>query len=54
MVIPGGEPTIHADLAVFLEKISLTSLKVKLDTNGSNPGVLGSLLESGLLNYVAL
>ena len=54
VVITGGEPTVHGDLAGFLEKIAMTGLKIKLDTNGSNPAVLKSLLASGILDYVAV
>jgi len=38
--ICGGEPTIHKDLPQFIEEIKKLGLKVKLDTNGSNPDVL--------------
>lgn len=38
--ICGGEPTIHQDLPEFIAKIKEIGLKVKLDTNGSNPNIL--------------
>ncbi|MFA6636455.1 MAG: anaerobic ribonucleoside-triphosphate reductase activating protein [Candidatus Omnitrophota bacterium] len=54
VVITGGEPTIHEDLTDLIRKLSLTGLKIKLDTNGSHPAVLKDLLREGLLDYVAV
>lgn len=52
--VTGGEPTLQADLPFFLEKIKKLGYKIKLDTNGYQPGVLRSLLNDGLLDYVAM
>jgi pyruvate formate lyase activating enzyme len=52
--ITGGEPTLHADLAGFVEHIRALGYAVKLDTNGSNPEILGHLLETSSLDYVAM
>ena len=52
--ITGGEPTLHRDLPQLLEKITALGYPVKLDTNGTNPKMLGQLLEAGLLSYVAM
>lgn len=52
--VTGGEPTLQADLPLFLEKIKKLGYKVKLDTNGYQPGVLRQLLNEGLLDYVAM
>jgi len=52
--ITGGEPTLRGELPEFIRKIRQLGYLVKLDTNGSNPGMLGSLLEEGLLDYVAM
>lgn len=38
--ICGGEPTVHKDLPQFIVEIKKLGLKVKLDTNGSNPDIL--------------
>ena len=54
VVITGGEPTIHGDLAGFIKRISGIGLKVKLDTNGSNPKFLKEIISEGLLDYVAV
>ncbi|RIE15599.1 anaerobic ribonucleoside-triphosphate reductase activating protein [Candidatus Cryosericum septentrionale] len=52
--ITGGEPTLHADLVGFVERIRALDYAVKLDTNGSNPEMLGHLLETSSLDYVAM
>ena len=54
VVVTGGEPTIQEDLPVFLKKIKNIGLKVKLDTNGSNPNVLEHLLKEGILDALAV
>src|SRR5210317_1779771 len=40
VVISGGEPTLYEDLPGFAQKIKDLGLKVKLDTNGTNPDLL--------------
>ena len=52
--ITGGEPTLQGDLLAVLQKIRDKGFKVKLDTNGSNPGVLRECLEKNLVQYVAM
>lgn len=52
--ITGGEPTVMPDLTEFTRKIKDIGYKVKLDTNGSNPGKLFELIEKGLVDYVAM
>lgn len=54
VVITGGEPTLHTDLPQFIKKIKAKELKVKLDTNGSNPKLLTQLINEELLNYIAM
>ncbi len=54
IAISGGEPTIHPDLPILIAKIRDLGMKVKLDTNGSNPDMLEDLLGSGMLDYVAM
>lgn len=54
VVITGGEPTLHADLPDFIQQIRQFHLKIKLDTNGSNPQMLQYLLENQLLDYLAM
>lgn len=52
--ISGGEPTLTPNLADFVRKIKEKGFSVKLDTNGSRPEVLGSLIDENLLDYVAM
>lgn len=52
--VTGGEPTLQWDLEDFLKKIRETGLKIKLDTNGTNPGMVQRLLEEELLDYIAM
>jgi pyruvate formate lyase activating enzyme len=52
--ITGGEPTLHADLVGFVDRIRALGYAVKLDTNGSNPEMLRHLLETSSLDYVAM
>lgn len=56
IVITGGEPTIHGfDLTSLLMDLKKdTGLPVKLDTNGTQPALLGEILEAELVDYVAL
>jgi pyruvate formate lyase activating enzyme len=52
--ISGGEPTLQPDLPAFISRIKDMGYAVKLDTNGYRPAVLKSLVEAGLLDYVAM
>jgi pyruvate formate lyase activating enzyme len=54
VVVSGGEPTLHADLPEFIQKIKKMGFKVKLDTNGTNPKMLQKLLKNKLLDYIAM
>ena len=60
--ITGGEPTLHPWLPSLLRDLksvggstpSGVSLGIKLDTNGTHPEVLQSLIGEGLVDYVAM
>ncbi len=52
--ITGGEPTLHRELPAFIRKIKSLGIAVKLDTNGTNPGMLEELVKEGLLDYIAM
>ena len=54
VTLSGGEPTLEKNLHQFIKSIKNIPLAVKLDTNGLKPDVVYSLLEDGLLDYVAL
>ncbi len=52
--VTGGEPTVQPDLPEFLARIKALGLAVKLDTNGLHPKMVGSIIERGLVDYVAM
>jgi pyruvate formate lyase activating enzyme len=52
--ITGGEPCLHEDLAGFIRKLKSMRFLVKLDTNGSNPEILGDLIRNRFLDYIAM
>ena len=52
--ITGGEPPLQPDLADFLRRIKELGYAVKLDTNGALPDRLAALLDTGLVDYVAM
>ncbi|HEX2982644.1 MAG TPA: anaerobic ribonucleoside-triphosphate reductase activating protein [Ignavibacteriales bacterium] len=54
VVISGGEPAMHAGLDEFIKKIRAMNFLVKLDTNGSLPEVVQSLIDDSLLDYIAM
>jgi len=54
VVVCGGEPTVNKELPNFIEKIKQAGFFVKLDTNGSNSAMLKNLVESRLVDYVAM
>lgn len=52
--ITGGEPLLNPDIEELIVKIRSYGLLVKLDTNGAFPKRLESLLDKGLIDYVAM
>lgn len=54
VVVSGGEPTLMPDLVEKIRRIKELGFKVKLDTNGTNPLVVKSLIENKLIDYVAM
>lgn len=54
VVLTGGEPTLQPDLLPFLRQLRPLGLDLKLDTNGYRPNVLETLLDQGLVDYVAM
>ena len=54
VVISGGEPTLNKRLPFLCEKIKHKGYAVKLDTNGSRPGVIKNLVDHGLVDYIAM
>lgn len=54
VVITGGEPTLHKNLPELINCIKSLNLKVKLDTNGTNPSMLRILSEKKMVDYIAM
>ena len=54
VVISGGEPTLQQDLADFIVRLKEIGLAVKLDTNGSRPSVLKSILKDKIIDFIAM
>ncbi len=54
VVVTGGEPTMHKGLPNVLEMLKGRGVRVKLDTNGSRPDVVKSLVGAGLVDYIAM
>jgi len=54
VAVTGGEPILQPSLPDFLRRIKEMGFLVKLDTNGSYPERLRSILEEGLVDYVAM
>ena len=52
--ITGGEPLLQPDLADFISKIKDMGFAVKLDTNGSMPDRLQQIIDTGLIDYIAM
>jgi len=52
--ITGGEPTQHTDLIEFIKKIKDMGFLIKLDSNGSRPEFLESIIKRKLVNYLAM
>lgn len=54
VAITGGEPCLNPDLPDLLRQIKAMGYKVKLDTNGSRYFQLRSVINNGLVDYVAM
>lgn len=52
--LTGGEPLLQPDLLPFLQKIKEMGFLVKLDTNGTLPLRLASVLAAHAVDYVAM
>lgn len=52
--ITGGEPTLYPGLTNLIWQIKALGLKIKLDTNGTNPDLLKACVQDGLIDYVAM
>lgn len=54
VVFSGGEPTLHPQLPKAIKQIKKLGLKVKLDTNGTNPEMLKYLIQHQCVDYIAM
>lgn len=54
VVLSGGEPTLDTALVRVTRAIKALGYAVKLDTNGSRPGVIRRLIDEGLVDYFAM
>lgn len=54
VVISGGEPSIYNNLIHFAEKIRKIGFLIKLDTNGSNPGIITEMHKAGLIDFLSI
>jgi pyruvate formate lyase activating enzyme len=52
--ITGGEPTIHQALPEFCKKVKSSGFLVKVDTNGTNPEMLGNLVKEKIIDFIAM
>ena len=53
VVLSGGECTLCPDLIPICRNIRQLGFAIKIDTNGTRPGVVKTLVEEGLFNYIA-
>jgi pyruvate formate lyase activating enzyme len=54
VVLSGGECTLYPDLPDLCRKIKEFGFKVKIDTNGTCPDRLKTLIEMALIDFVSL
>ncbi|MBD3414314.1 MAG: anaerobic ribonucleoside-triphosphate reductase activating protein [Candidatus Aminicenantes bacterium] len=52
--VTGGEPLMHKDLQDLLKLIKKKGIRVKLDTNGSFPQRLETMIHEKLIDYAAM
>ncbi len=54
VVITGGEPTLQKDLVPFCARIKQMGYKLKLDTNGTQPDIVETLLRKKLVDFISM
>ena len=54
VVITGGEPTFHDEVDLLIKIFKDKGLKVKIDSNGTNPDKLEDLIQRELVDCVAM
>ncbi len=54
VVLSGGESTLNNEIVDIVKQIKSNGLLVKIDTNGSKPDLIESLIKNRLVDYIAL
>ena len=54
VAVTGGEPLMHKEIDSFLEKVKDLGYSIKLDTNGSFPEHLKSIVKNNLADRIAM
>jgi len=54
VAITGGEPTLQPDLPWFIAELREMGFLIKVDTNGSDPAMIGALASKHLVDYWAM
>ncbi len=54
VVISGGEPTLQNDLIQFCKQIKQMGYRIKLDSNGTRPKILETLISNNLVDYISM
>ena len=54
VVISGGEPTLRTGLGGLCRQLRNLGMAVKLDTNGSRPSAIETLLRENLVDFIAM
>jgi len=54
VAITGGEPLLQSDIGEFLSSVKSLGYLVKLDTNGSFPSRLETILKANAVDYIAM
>ncbi len=54
VVLSGGEATLYPHIIEIAKKIKQLGFDIKLDTNGTKPKIVKSLIEQKLVDYIAL
>jgi len=54
VVFSGGEATLYPGLMDMMRNVRSMGFEIKLDTNGTRPEIVQSILREGLVDYLAL
>ncbi|MDR4503663.1 MAG: anaerobic ribonucleoside-triphosphate reductase activating protein [Candidatus Scalindua sp.] len=54
VVVTGGELTLHHDLDRLISTFKAMGLRIRIDTNGTNPHVIENFIQRGLIDCVAM